>query len=102
MVGGDGNIVYLAKVNPDNGLELKCSCGDGFPPPSFKWSEPLHNYTTKKCQPNRYVNHYHPGGHWSFGQNMKALWLKKGLNNLKRTYAYFFDKNIAQLTFGND
>ena len=47
MVSEDGNIVYLAKVNPDNGLELKCSCDDGFPPPSFKWSEPLQNYTTK-------------------------------------------------------
>ena len=47
IVSTDGNIVYLAKVNPESGLELRCSCDDGFPHPSFKWSELFKNFTTK-------------------------------------------------------
>ena len=47
MVREDGNIIYLAKVNTNNGLELRCSCEDGFPYPRFKWSDPLQNIMTK-------------------------------------------------------
>lgn len=47
IVDTDGNIVYLAKVNPDIGLKLRCSCDNGFPQPSFQWSKPLQNLTAK-------------------------------------------------------
>ena len=47
IVDTDGNVVYLAKVNPNSGLKLRCSCDNGFPQPSFQWSKPLQNLTTK-------------------------------------------------------
>ena len=47
MVREDGNIIYLAKVNTNNGLELRCFCEEGFPYPSFRWSDPLQNIMTK-------------------------------------------------------
>ena len=47
IVDTDGNMVYLAKVKPDIGHKLRCSCNNGFPQPSFQWSKPLQNITTK-------------------------------------------------------
>ena len=46
-VSEDGNIIYLAKVNKNNGIELRCSCEEGFPYPSFRWSEPFQNIMTE-------------------------------------------------------
>ena len=47
IVDTDGNMVYLAKINTDIRLNLRCSCENGFPQPTFQWSKPLQNLTTK-------------------------------------------------------
>ena len=47
IVGVGANMFYLAKVNLEKGLILRCACEDGFPHPTFKWSSSLQNYKKK-------------------------------------------------------